>query len=418
MAEAQKRYHEIDLLKGLACYLMLTGHALRAAPGGFDALSVLDKIVIYAMDFSGPLFFTASGMNVCTFFDRNHAKPGFAALRFYLGQAALLFVLGYTYSLAIGSLAVGIPDIFQGVAVCTAAMYLLVALRLPAFAYLGLLFALYAVYWPFRAEIEALMTSLNCAPTWSSIEPSGREAVMAAARAVRELPLWKRQLFAHFGVFPWLSFFFVGAAVYRVRSRVGEIALAVFFLAMIVASVWLPQPFFSSPFELFFRGLPPGYVLQTGGASGLLFLAGRHLYKGAGTNRLWSGLEFAGRESFLLLILHFFLITVSVVFLPGLNMYARSVLIIAGTAFLLPRFARRRDVMAARPGFEKRMLVLLAVFFAAGLFVSAAPPLYVVARLFGFASAFAFAFVFGNLRTRMRSRCTLPRPAADAATGV
>ncbi|MCC6158206.1 MAG: hypothetical protein IT350_09145 [Deltaproteobacteria bacterium] len=405
-----ERFHEIDLLKGLACYLMLTGHALRAHPAGFGPLGFVDKIIIYAMDFSGPVFFVASGMNVCTFFDRNRAKAGFDAFRFYLGQAAILFVLGYTYSLAIGSLAIGIPDIFQGVAVCTSAVFLVMYLRLPGWAYLVVAAAVYAVYWPFRLELDAITAVANTVPMWTSIETYDQPMFQTAVATVKSLPLWKRQLFAHFSFFPWAVFFLIGAAVFRTRGRVGEILTSLVFLAMLGASTLLPQAFFSNPVELFFRGVP-GYVLQTGGGAGLAFIVGRHLYRGAGGSRIARAIEFAGQESFLLLILHFFLITVSLMFLPKLHMYARAVLIIAGTAWLLPILARRRDRWALGPAFERNALVVLGVTFAVGIFLSAAPPLYILARLVGFVSAFAFAFVFGSIRTRWRAKCLTPNAA-------
>ncbi len=405
-----ERFHEIDLLKGLACYLMLTGHALRAHPGGFGPLGLMDKLVIYAMDFSGPMFFVASGMNVCTFFDRNRAKAGFHAARFYLGQAAILFVLGYTYSLAIGSLAIGIPDIFQGVAICTSAVFVLMYARLPGWAYLVVAAGVYSVYWPFRLELDAIAAAANTVPTWSSIETYDQPMFHTAVATVKSLPLWKRQLFAHFSFFPWAVFFLIGAAVYRTRTRAGEIAMSLIFIGMLAASAFLPQAFFSNPVELFFRGVP-GYVLQTGGVAGLAFIAGRHLYRGAGKSRVARAIEFAGQESFLLLILHFFLITVSLMFLPKLHMYARAVLIVAGTAWLLPVFARRRDLWATAPGFERRAIVVLVLAFGIGVFLSAAPPLYILARLVGFVSAFAFAFVFGSLRTRWRAKCLTPSAA-------
>ncbi|MBZ0272780.1 heparan-alpha-glucosaminide N-acetyltransferase domain-containing protein [bacterium] len=382
-----QRYHEIDLLKGLACYLMLVGHAMRALPAGLPSLSAFDKIVLYIMDFSGPMFFVASGMNVLTFVDRNRGKPGFSMTPFYLASAAVLFFLGYTYNFSVMSILFGVPDIFQGVAICTAVLFLVARFSPPAWVYLVLAGVAYAIYWPVRMNLE---------PT--------REAILA-------MPLWERQLFAHFSLFPWIVFFLIGAALYRTRTREGEIAIGALFVAMIAGSFLLPQAFFGDMFQLMLRGVP-GYVLQTGAASGLIFLVMRHLYRGAGKNRLLGALEFAGLESLLFLILHFFLIVMSLFLLPKSGMYTRAVIIVAATAVTLPLFARLRERFSKRASFVGGAMAVLLVTFVFGVVLSGRA--FPVSRLFAFASAFAFAFVFPDLRAKLRARWTHIVPPKDA----
>ena len=362
---------------------MLFGHALRARAAGLEELAMVHKIVLYIMDFSGPMFFIASGMNVCIFWDRSRQKEGFAVTKFYLAQAAVLFFLGYTYNLSIGSLIFlkGAPDIFQGVAVCTAFVFLITRFRSNSVIYLLVAAGMYAVY---------LWVRLGIDPT---------EGTLAA------MPLWKRQLFAHFSLFPWVVFFLMGAALYRARGK-WEWAMAALFVAMIVASLFLPQAYFGNIHQLVFRGVP-GYVLQTGGGAGLVFLFMRHVYKGAGNSKFLSGLEFAGVESFMFLILHYFLIVLSYP-VPFANMYVRGALIVVGTALLMPVFVRWRDRISQKEGFVSKALWVLGISFVISLVLSVRPagPAFFLGRFPGFCAAFAFAFAFGPIRGRLRAKFT------------
>ncbi len=383
-----KRLYEIDFLKGLACYLMLFGHALRARSVGLDELAFVHKIILYVMDFSGPMFFIASGMNVCIFWDRSRKKEGFAVTKFYLAQAVVLFVLGYTYNLSIASLFIfhGAPDIFQGVAVCTAFVFLITRFRSNAIVYLVVAVAMYAIYLPVRMKID----------------PTGE--------TLKAMPFLQRQLFAHFSIFPWVVFFLIGAAIHRTQGK-WEWAMAALLGGMVIASVFLPQAYFGDIYQLVFRGVP-SYVMQTGGVAGLLFLLMRHVYKGGGKSKILRALEFAGVESFMFLILHYFLIVLSFPFPFGkeitpLHMYIRGVAIIVGTALLMPRFVRWRDRVSQQDGFVKKAFWMLGIFFALSLVISAAGPAgFFIGRLLAFVSAFSFAFVFGPVRQRLREKYT------------
>ncbi len=388
MENQTRRLHEIDLLKGAACYLMLIGHALRARSGDLSGANEITKVILYAMDFSGPMFFVASGMNVCTFWDRNRQKKGFAITRFYLLSALLLFVLGYTYNLSIWSISFGVPDIFQGVAVCIALHFLIVRFNPKAYVYILAAAAVYAIYLPFRLGLDPTLETL------------------------RSLPFWRKQLFVHFSLFPWAVFFLLGAAIHRTRGRAGEIVLGILFSGMIAASLFLEQAFFANAAQLFFR-CTPGYVLQTGGGAGLLFLALRHLYRGPGSSRILSTFELAGRESLLFLILHYFFIILT--FLMPLGMYPRAVVIFTATALAIPAFARQRDRMAKAPNFIPCALAVIVAGSFLGFALS--PGAFFLARIVSFAAALAFAFVFGELRAKLRARLMPSPPTMPRATG-
>ncbi|MCZ7584280.1 MAG: hypothetical protein M5R36_13600 [Deltaproteobacteria bacterium] len=325
------------------------------------------------------MFFIASGMNVLTFWDRNRVKEGFAMTRFYLGQALLLFTLGYTYNIGVGSIILlgGVPDIFQGVALCTAFVYLVT-----------------------RYLAEGFRLFDSCRDRLRRLPPGAYENRSHDGGHSRHA-LLEKQFFAHFSLFPWAVFFLLGAAIYRTRSRVGEIALGGLFIAMIVGSLFIEQAYFGSTAELVFRGVP-GYVLQTGAGGGLAFLVLRHVYRGPGTSRFSNGLEFAGKESLLFLILHYFLIILVYPF--PMPMYFRAALIVIGTALLLPVFARRRDRLIKAPSALTGLFVVMAVGALVGLALRG--PMIWFGRIAGFSAALAFAFAFGELRTRWRARTT------------
>ncbi|MCB1155241.1 hypothetical protein KDL45_16405, partial [bacterium] len=281
----------------------------------------------------------------------------------------------------------------------TALVFFFFFLNVKAYVYLLVALIAYAGYWlGFRAHIV---------PT--------RELVMAMG-----WPL--KQFVAHFSPLPWVVFFLFGAALYRIRTRRGEIAMSLLFLAMIGLSFTLRPAFFIDPFELIFRGVPT-YVLQTTAVGGLAFLALRRAWPDKPRFVIWRILDFAGRESFMFLILHYFLITLLVIVIMGargqghdavwMTMYPRAAIIVVGTALLLPVAARLRDRVAVIPGFIPATLVALAVLGFASAAMNA-PQLYVTARLAGFGAAFAFAFVFPSLRVKLRTHFSDPPPTPDA----
>jgi Acyltransferase family len=442
MAKTSVRYHEIDMLKGVACVLMLVGHAMRAkmpVPG------TVDKLVLYLMDFSGPIFFFVSGMNVMTFLERNRDKPGFHATKFYVAAAAALFVLGFSYNLNRVS---PVMDIFQGVAVCTVVVYLLMRTRLPAAAHWLIVLGFYAIFlFGFRLPVEtsqqfaAFRDARAAVPLSSDLFASGIAPALGALFAAAG-PL-RRWTMIHFGFLQWVTFFYVGALCYRSVTRAkartwpwwvlfaGLFAVGpVLGLRAFGRGQSLPDALYLNTFlDLMLRGIP-SYVATTLGAAGLLYLASRRLYRGAANYRnrvgryLADRSELLGKESLLFLIVHWWLISSALAFehLEPLSPYARSALVIAATVFFIPVLAGLRDRLATRPRFVAgtawlMALSLVAAFLSLGVVAALTrrlgpSPYYAEIPLYlTYGVSFGFAFVFPSLRSRLRQRYTAP-PAA------
>ncbi|MDP8225352.1 MAG: heparan-alpha-glucosaminide N-acetyltransferase domain-containing protein [Candidatus Lernaella stagnicola] len=436
MAAKHIRYPEIDMLKGLACVLMLIGHAVRV---DMPAPRALDKIILYIMDFSGPIFFFVSGMNVMTFLERNRDKPGFAADRFYYMAAILLFVLGYTYNINRVSLA--FFDIFQGVAMCTMAVYFLMRSKLPTWAHFAIMAAAFVFYTQFRVRLQLDMVI----PDFSALKaqiPSGAD-FMVAIKPIRtllsELGPMRRMLFVHFSMLPWVVFFYMGALCYRSlvsgsgSERPWWILFSVLFAAgpvvhLVDGGRVFPQMFLDSYLDLMIRGIP-SYVLITVGGAGLSYLLARRFYKGAKayTNRavkwMFAHLETLGKESLLFLVVHWWVIAtvrlpIMVVAkrgglgeaLPWAEEYSRAIIVLVATLFFVPFFAaiRNRWDQANRYGLKMGLWMGFAIFCAL-LFLPFSPFL---SNYASYGSSFGFAFLYPYLRRRLRARYTQLPPAA------
>ncbi|MDP8223714.1 MAG: acyltransferase family protein [Candidatus Lernaella stagnicola] len=445
MSKTAVRYHEIDMLKGLACVLMLVGHAMRSR---MPVPHTFDKIVLHFMDFSGPIFFFVSGMNVMTFLERNADKPGFRATRFYLAAAAVLFVLGFTYNLNRAS---PVMDIFQGVAVCTVVVYLLMRLRMPTFVHWLIVIGFYAVYLltlrlpveiaPRFAEFRELRAQV---PLASDLFVSGISPALAALfAAIRPLQRWTM---IHFGFLQWITFFYVGALCYRSVTRPKPRTWpwwALFGVLFVVGPFlgWgvfgrgqnlLDAIFLDTFLDLMLRGIP-SYVAMTLGGAGLLYLVSRRHYPGASEYQnpvlrfLADRSEMLGKESFMFLIVHWWLIStvLAVEHALPLNPYLRSALVIAGTVFFVPVFARLRDRLAAKSSFATKtavfmiaglMLTFLSLGIIGGLVRGFGPsPYYIEIPLYvSYLVSFGFAFVYPTLRLKLRRRYTTALPAGEA----
>jgi len=420
---AAKRYPEIDFLKGLACALMLFGHALRVKmppPGAGD------KILLHLMDFSGPIFFFVSGMNVMTFMERNRDKPGFAATKFYLWSAALLFSLGYCYNLAQRTL--GFLDIFQCVAICTAVVYLLLRTRLPTWAHFLIVGAIYLVYLNFRVGLQfnplfvQIHNSLTpTTPMAEMMHPEHGDELYNALRPATRF--W----FAYFSPFFWIVFFYIGALCYRSVTGEGARAWpwAVFFAAIMLVAPFagrqtfapgkslLDAVFLKDFLELGVRGIP-SYVLMTLGGAGLAYLFCRRFYRGAAAFRhraaRWLAAQFEGlgKESLMFLVVHWVFVLLVILLAravtgalgrtaPGeIDGYLRATVALVATMFAVPRLAAVRDRWSARPHFGRRMGVAMALCLL----------LAFPARIFVFGVSLGFAFVFPYLRGRLRKKYT------------
>nr|TFG51936.1 MAG: hypothetical protein E4H34_05705 [Hyphomicrobiales bacterium] len=364
--------------------------------------------------------------------ERNRDKPGFAANKFYLGAAALLFFLGYTYNINRASL--GIMDIFQGVAMCTVVVYLLMRTRIPTWLHLVIMAAMYGVYLAFRIRLEMNLILPNFTELKASI-PSGADfthpAIMNAMKAVvGDLGFVRRFLFVHFGLFAWISYFYMGALCYRsVTARAGVAwRWAIFFLVLCVSAPFLlrdifPRMFLDSYIDLMLRAIP-SYVFLTLGGAGLAYLLSRRYYRGAINYRNRVGkwvagrLEMLGKESLMFLVVHWWMIsTVMLVVkifnapanfrgLPGwdLNIYFRSLIVMAGVIYLVPWLAKLRDRWSRTGSYGLKVgVVMFASIVLAVMVLFAAPPL---AHYLTYGSSLGFAFLYPYLRGRLRKRYT------------
>lgn len=379
---SEKRYPEIDLLKGLACALMLLGHSMRSTLVDGSQLVMFNKILWLIFDFAAPLFFLASGQNVAIFYERNINKNGFFATRFYLSSCAILFVLGFSYNLSVGSARLGLMDIFQCIAMNTAIVFLLLRAGAGPIWMTILAVASYAGYLIFRIPIA---------------EPS--------KIILKSIPFWQKASMVNFAILPWISFFLLGAVLYKVRSRKGELLFGVGFLAMFIGSFFdLKEAFLPNYFHLIFRGAP-GYILMTCGGSGLAFLILRHFYQGAGKSWACKQLEFLGRESFAFLILHWFIIIALTIVMPKLGMHFKGMSVLVVTMLLLPLMTKLRDRWSVTPYYGAKIAIVMAVSLIVVVF-SLTMRAGVIVELFSFGLSFGFAFVFPFLRGQLRKKFT------------
>ena len=433
-----QRYAEIDLLKGLGCALMLIGHAIRLkmpAPG------VADKIILHIMDFSGPMFFFASGMNVMTFIERNDKKPGFDAKRFYIWSAVVLFFLGFTYNFNRASL--GFMDIFQGVAVATVGVYLLMRTRLPTWAHFILVALIYGFYAQFRVRLELDQIVPNFHEMRTAIPP-GADILYFLKNAVfrtliKSLGPGRTWMFVNFSPFSWGTFFYVGALCYRsvVQRKKSIWPWAAFFAVLFVTAPWvlhnvfapgkslLDAIFLPSYLDLILRGIP-SYVMMTLGGAGLTYLLMRRFYKGADATKNRAGrwlaarFELLGKESLLFLVVHWWVLDTIVMLLKigntfvrgaggtayEIDIYARAALTLVGTFITVPWFARLRDRISRTGSFGTKVAVFMVLtFFFSIVFILFSPSF---AHYLTYGTSFGFAFVYPYLRGKLRRKYTKP----------
>lgn len=444
-----ERFAEIDLLKGLGCALMLIGHAIRIrmpAPG------VADKLILHLMDFSGPMFFFASGMNVMTFLERNEKKPGFNATRFYVNAAVLLFFLGFTYNINRASL--GFMDIFQGVAVATVMVYLLMRTRIPTWLHFIIMLAIYGFYLNFRLRLEMDQIIPGFHEMRTAIPPGADILYFLKNRIlinlVHDVGPARRWLFLNFSPFSWGVFFYTGALCYRsiVQRQKSIVPWAVFFAALFVSAPWvlhnlfapggslLDAVFLPSFLDLILRGIP-SYVMMTLGGAGLTYLLMRRFYRGhdAVGNRvarwLLARLELLGKESLLFLVVHWWVLDTIMMILQftnlvlarragytlEINIYARALLTLTGTALIIPWFAKIRDRWSRTSYYGTKIaFLMIATLFLSPVFLFISPSL---GHYLTYGSSFGFAFVYPYLRGRLRVRYTKPvAPPAPAEAQV
>ncbi|MBZ0272779.1 hypothetical protein K8I61_12140 [bacterium] len=382
--KTRARLGDIDFWRGMGCVAMVLAHPLRVqetiADAGGAPMPFAAQLFVLTIDIGAVIFFVAAGVGVLQFFERYGKRKDFSATRFYLANAAALFFLGYTYALALGTAHLGVPDIFQGVAMGTALTYVLLRAGAPNW----LLFAVaYAIF---------------------NISGQAHALVPPTEEAFRRLPWVARFWFLHFAFFPWAGMVVIGALLYRVRSRAWLVALAVFFAAMLVYSDIAMRPVvYLDKYEMLMRASGT-YTMRFVSASALLMFALRRIYPAGEPGHARGLIEYAGRESFLFLVHHLGVLALLLLARgAGLNLWLRALIVLVVSFSTLHSIAALRDkVMATRHGVAL-MATLLGASFVAGLFVMArfGPG---AAMLVAFPSAYAFAFLHPWLRERLRRR--------------
>ena len=379
------RYHYIDLMKGIACLLMLLGHGFRVWM--VYHLNDTYRVLMYLCDFSGPMFFFASGMNIHTFIDRNQHKLNFRMDRFYVMSALVLFFLSNVYSFSVK--APGLPNIFHAVAMSTVFVYFLIRKKVPNSVIFAIAVALYMVYLPWRMGIT---------PNYETIENyAGRPFAIL--------------LLINFSFLPWVCFFITGAVAFKATTKLSTGILIGIFSLMFASSFLFPKIVtFDTTTQLLFRGVPT-YMLQTVGFSGLFYFFLRKVYHGAKNNRMLQTLEFWGKESFLFLIVHFFflfLLPFPLVWLYGyyenVNGWLFTVLLFVFTLFSMPLTMRLRDRLAQKKRFITiSVITIIFVWFSTAYFYSI-PKIALLAIFWSYIGSFAFAFSYPSIRKYLRKR--------------
>ncbi|HPM78831.1 MAG TPA: heparan-alpha-glucosaminide N-acetyltransferase domain-containing protein, partial [bacterium] len=189
---AKQRIAYIDFAKGLACCMMLIGHALSP---NLLHMGIPGWLLVSIVTVAAPMFFFASGMNVVTFNDAYSHKPGFQVAKFYLAAAAVLYVLSYTYT--INRLGFGMWQIFQCIAVSTGLTLLLVRWKLPTWAMLMVFFAGYMIWFRFWNMINIDLAIIRAVS-------EDRQIFTESVKFIQSLPPLMRYTFAHFSLLPWV----------------------------------------------------------------------------------------------------------------------------------------------------------------------------------------------------------------------
>jgi len=370
--------------------MMLIGHAYRVQ---MPAPDTLGKIMLYLMDFSGPIFFFISGMNVVTFVDGSAKKPGFDATKFYLLAAAALFLMGYPYNFNRGS--IYYMDILQCVAICTAFVYLMMKSKLSVWSHLLIIASLYAIYMGFRLKLEhnQIITNFtlmrDAIPDGAGFNHPGVTRVVTVFK--ENFNLFERYTFFYFSFLPWIVFFYTGALWYREALKKPErqgLWIALFAgLLLIGPFAWrwdFNYLYLDSFVDLMVRGIP-SYVFITLGGAGLITIFTKRKYGGPQSiSNKWlaaflARIELLGKESLLFLMVHWWVITSLMNIQNFYNHLAfqmdwpiatliipvRAVLSLGIMLFLLPYFIRLRNLLIS--SWQGVFGIVAAMVISAGL---------------------------------------------------
>jgi surface polysaccharide O-acyltransferase-like enzyme len=416
---AAQRIAYIDGMKGIACQIMVFAHAITM---NFGVLSVPEKAFFTFIIYPAGLFFLASGINVVLFVEHAEGKKDFASGKFFLASAAALFVLSLPYSINRNNLYV--LQIFQGIAVTTAATYLLLRARLSNAALVLFAYASYGVWFAYWYQ---LMPDLAILRVLDSRVLSGETLAW-----LHTLGPVKRFFFANFSVIPWVSYMLIGAAWYRSRRDHPEhalrwVALFLVSIAIGVGSVFIDA--FDQPLlldnlaDMLFRNAPVHFFTWMG-LNGLTAMACARWYQGAASlkterrRKVMAFVEFTGKESLMFFVWHWVMLfgaSVALAILgrasylgrPPWKTHLTWIIALYGVAWTLPkvvefgaRWRKRRNFV-----YESMALWIVGSIFSLGIIRgrSDIPPLAFVISL---VASISFAIYYPLARSLLRKKFT------------
>lgn len=337
-----QRDGDLDWIKGIACVFMLLLHAVVGI--GVPSQHWLWTLQFEVIHQFYAWFFIASGMNVMRSAMRD-MQPGRNWRRTtgsYLAVTLALFIVGTLYSMNRRTL--GHMDLFQGVAACTAVSYLIVRRRWPSWALLVISVLLFGTTIDYAYRYYGYL-SLPVIHEIVDIETLG-------------WPLGERFLFVHFSLLPWISWFLIGAVLFRLAGTKYEKWLWLMFFLFLAFSFLFPWYVPRNRVDFFFRA-KVDFLFWSSGVAGISILIARRRYRGRwGINRR---IEFIGRESLMIFILQWFI--VDLIGVPVRVADARlplslwkvfpllQLITVFGTFFLTRFFAERRDRTIGQPGY-------------------------------------------------------------------
>ena len=431
MTEAPQRDSDIDLIKGIACLVMVFGHTGFYLSYPVKHPPDLAPTWIIA-ECSLALFFMATGMNVIHYVRHNEKKRGWGPTQTYLITNLLLFICGFVYNLNRQSL--GLMDLFQGIAVAAFLTYVVFRRNWPSWAIVIIALEMFAIsfgyaleegHWAARGiplddgyiavSIEEFQKSLLP----NAAHPGLQAKYLAFLSEMQAFPFVERLLMIHFSVIPWAGCALLGGVIMRHAKTRWEWILWALFLLILVASLIFPFFLARNIVDYFFRG-KPDYVLRHAGIAGLLALTARRLYISRGKVGPW--VEFIGRESFLVFILQWIFIEFLVTIFPH-KAILPVLLALTGAIYALMTLsarylAKKRDAGMDNPAYAKKWfsIMIISALVTAWLHYGSGSLTGVnLGHLVSFVSCIAFAMAFPSLRSVLRKK---PRPARATTGGT